>query len=56
VRKTKRDVFGYIDASIDYDRGNSKAAPGGYASGLDKAEADLVYVAVGGRWRRSGPG
>jgi hypothetical protein len=47
MRKPKRDVLGYIDASIEYERGKSKEAPpGGYASGLDKAEADLVYVSV----------
>jgi hypothetical protein len=47
MRKAKRDVLGYIDASIEYERGNSKKAPpGGYASGIDKAEADLVYISV----------
>jgi hypothetical protein len=45
--KTKRDVLRYIDESIEYERGNNTAAPpGGYARGLDKAEADLVYLTV----------
>jgi hypothetical protein len=45
--KTKRDVLRYIDESIAYERGNNTAAPpGGYARGLDKAEADLVYLTV----------
>ena len=43
----QRDVVGYIDATIKYERENSKQAPpGGYADGLDRAEADLVYLAV----------
>jgi hypothetical protein len=47
MRKVKRDVLGFIDASIEYERGNRKdAPPGGYARGLDKVEADLVYVTV----------
>ena len=45
--KVKRDVLRYIEESIKYERGNKTAAPpGGYARGLDKAEADLVYLAV----------
>ena len=45
--KVKRDVLRYIDESIEYERGNNTAAPpGGYARGLDKAEADLVYLSV----------
>jgi hypothetical protein len=47
MRKAKRDVYGYIEATIEYECGNSKEAPpGGYARGLDKAEADLVYLTV----------
>ncbi|MFL5932136.1 MAG: hypothetical protein ACJ75P_12835 [Gaiellaceae bacterium] len=42
-----RIVVGYIDATIEYERGTSKEAPpGGYAKRLDKAEADLVYLTV----------
>lgn len=45
--KVKRDVLRYIDASIEYERGaNTAAPPGGYSRGLDKAEADLVYLTV----------
>jgi len=45
--KAKRDVLRYIDESIEYERGNSTSPPpGGYARGLDKAEADLVYLTV----------
>ena len=42
--KAKHDMLGYIDATIEYERGNSKGPtpPGGYALGLDKAEADFV--------------
>ena len=47
MRKPKRDVRGYIDKLIEYERGNdTKAPPGGFASGLDRAEADLVYMSV----------
>jgi hypothetical protein len=47
MRKPKRDVCGYIDKSIEFERGSStKAPPGGFASGLDRAEADLVYMSV----------
>ena len=47
MRKPKRDVIGYIDRSIAYERGNStEAPPGGYSSGIDKAEADLIYRSV----------
>jgi hypothetical protein len=47
MSKAKRDVYGFIDASIEDERGNSTAAPpGGYARGLNKAEADLVYETV----------
>lgn len=47
VRKPKRDVLRYIAETIEYERANSRdAPPGGYARGLDKAEADLVYISV----------
>ena len=47
MRKPKRDVRGYIDKTIEYERGSdTKAPPGGFASGLDRAEADLVYMSV----------
>jgi hypothetical protein len=47
MRKPKRDVLGYINASLEYERGRSiEAPPGGYSRGLNKAEADLVYVTV----------
>ncbi len=43
----KRDVLRYIDKSIEYERGSdTKAPPGGFASGLDRAEADLVSMSV----------
>jgi hypothetical protein len=36
-----------VPESIEYERGNNTAAPpSGYARGLDKAEADLVYLTV----------
>jgi hypothetical protein len=45
--KVKRDVLGYIDESVEYERGNNTAAPpGGYSRGLDRCEADLVYLTV----------
>jgi hypothetical protein len=47
VRKVKRDVLRYIDELIEYELGNrTDAPPGGFARGLDRAEADLVYVSV----------
>jgi hypothetical protein len=47
VRRPKRDVLRYIAETIEYERGNNTAAPpGGYARGLARAEADLVYVSV----------
>ena len=47
MRRPNRDVLGYIDATIKYERGNSKEAPpGGYARGLNRAEAELVYISV----------
>ena len=47
MRKPKRDVRGFIDKSIEYQRGSdTKAPPGGFASGLDRVEADLVYMSV----------
>jgi hypothetical protein len=45
--KAKRDVSGYIDETIEYERGNNTVAPpGGYSRGLDRAEADLVHLTV----------
>ena len=33
----KRDVYGYIDKSIEYERGSDTKAPhGGFAFGLDR--------------------
>jgi hypothetical protein len=47
MRKPKRDVLGYIDRAIEFQRGSSTdAPPGGYASGIDKAEAELVEITV----------
>src|SRR5262245_54652747 len=47
MRKPKRDVLGYIDRAIDFQRGNStEAPPGGYSAGIDKAEAELVEITV----------
>jgi len=47
MTKARRDVLGYIDTSIEFELGNSKKAPpGGYSRGLNKAEADLVYISV----------
>jgi hypothetical protein len=43
----KRDVRRYIAESIVHEHGNDTAAPpGGFPRGLDKAEADLVYLTV----------
>ena len=40
-------MHGYIDKTIAYERGtDTKAPPGGFASGLDRAEAQLVYMSV----------
>ena len=37
MRTPKRDVRGYIDKSIEYERGSdTKAPPGGFAFGLDR--------------------
>jgi hypothetical protein len=43
----KRDVLGYIHASIRHARGGSAAAPpGGFSRGLDRDEAELVELTV----------
>jgi hypothetical protein len=47
MRKPNRDVRGYIDKLIAYERGSdTKAPPGGFDSGLHRAEADLVHMSV----------
>jgi hypothetical protein len=47
MANVKRDVLRYIHELIKYERGPDTAPPpGGYSRGLDKAEADLVYLTV----------
>ena len=47
MRKPKRRVVDHINAVIAHEGGNSKTAPpGGYARGLNLAEAQLVYLTV----------
>jgi hypothetical protein len=55
MRKPKRDVRGFIDKSIEYERGSdTKAPPGGFASGIDRPRRTSSTCRCGGRWRRLG--